>query len=89
MKCNELVLTILQVAAPIFCFSVGLTYQGWFLVCWIVFFGVTELSVKKFTGKTLSSHVWSKALWIRVVLSVLMVAGMMALGYHFIWGGGI
>ena len=86
MKPNELVLTILQVAAPIFCFSVGMNYQGWFLVVWIVFFGVTELTIKKVTGKTLSQHVWAKEKWKRVVLSVLMVAGMIALGFHFIWG---
>lgn len=88
MKPNELVLTILQVAAPIFCFSVGLVYQGWFLVAWIVFFGIVELLAKKFTGKTLSQWVWTKKLWVRIVLSALMVAGMLALAYHFIWGCG-
>ena len=86
MKPNELVLTILQLAAPVFCFAVGMTYQGWFLVAWLVFFGITELVLKKTTGKTLSQWVWSKEKWKRVVLSVLMIAGMMALGYHFIWG---
>ena len=86
MKANEWVLTILQVAAPVFCFAVGMTYQGWFLVAWLVFFGITELVLKKTTGKTLSQWVWSKEKWKRVVLSVLMIAGMMALGYHFIWG---
>jgi len=86
MKPNELILTLLQVAAPVFCFSVGMVYQGWFLVAWIVFFGATELIIKAKTGKTLSQHVWQKTLWKRVVLSVLMVAGMVALGVHFIWG---
>ena len=86
MKPNEWVLTILQVAAPVFCFSVGLVYQGIFLTIWLVFFGLTEWILKMKTGKTLSQHVWAKDLWIRIVLSVLMVAGMMALGYHFIWG---
>ena len=88
MKPNEIVLTIVQVAAPIFCFAVGLPTQGWFLVAWIIFFGITELVVKAKTGKTLSQHVWTRPLWVRVVLSVLMVLGMVALGYHFIWGGG-
>jgi hypothetical protein len=86
MKPNEIVLTIVQIAAPVFCFAVGLPTQGWFLVCWIVFFGITELVVKAKTGKTLSQHVWTKPMWVRVVLSVLMILGMVALGYHFIWG---
>ena len=86
MKPNEIVLTILQVAAPVFCFAIGLPTQGWFLVAWIVFFGITELLVKAKTGKTLSQWVWTKPLWQRIILSVLMVAGMLALGYHFIWG---
>lgn len=88
MKLNELVLTILQIAAPIFCFAIGLPTQGWFLVAWIVFFGVTELIVKATTGKTLSQWVWTKPKWQRIVLSALMVAGMAALAFHFIWGGG-
>ena len=86
MKPNELILTILQLAAPIFCFSVGMTYQGWFLVCWIVFFGITEFVIKATTGKTLSQHVWAKTMWKRVVLSILMILGMISLGWHFIWG---
>jgi hypothetical protein len=86
MKPNEIVLTILQIAAPVFCFAVGMTYQGWFLVCWIVFFGITELVLKAKTGKTLSQWVWTKEKWKRIVLAALMIAGMMALGYHFIWG---
>jgi len=86
VKPNEWVLTILQIAAPVFCFSVGLTYQGWFLVVWLVLFGLTEGLLKWKTGKTLSQHVWAKPKWIRVILSILMIAGMMALGYHFIWG---
>lgn len=88
MKPNELVLTIVQIAAPVFCFAVGLPTQGWFLVAWIVFFGITELVLKKTTGKTLSQWVWTKPLWVRIVLSALMVGGMLALSYHFIWGGG-
>ena len=87
MKPNEIVLTVVQVAAPIFCFAIGLPTQGWFLVAWIVFFGITELVVKAKTGKTLSQWVWTKPIWQRAVLSLLMIAGMMALGYHFIWGG--
>lgn len=86
MKVNEWVLTILQVAPPVFCFAVGLPTQGWFLVAWILFFGATEMILKAKTGKTLSGWVWTKPMWIRVVLSALMIAGMCALGWHFIWG---
>ena len=89
MKPNEIVLTIIQVAAPVFCFSVGLPTQGWFLVAWLVFFGITEFVIKAKTGKTLSQHVWSKPKWVRIVVSALMIAGMVALGYHFVWGGGV
>ena len=85
MKPNEWVLTILQVAAPVFCFSVGLVWQGWFLVAWLCLFGFTEWILKVKTGKTLSQHVWAKPMWVRIVLSILMIAGMMALGFHFIW----
>jgi len=88
MKANELVLTIVQIAAPVFCFAVGLPTQGWFLVAWILFFGLTEFVLKAKTGKTLSQWVWTKPIWVRVVLSALMVGGMLALGFHFIWGGG-
>jgi len=88
MKPNEIVLTIVQIAAPVFCFTVGLPTQGWFLVAWIVFFGITELVIKAKTGKTLSQHVWTKPRWVRIVLSLLMIAGMVALGYHFVFGGG-
>lgn len=88
MKLNELVLTILQIAAPIYCFVVGLTIQGWFLMAWIVFFGICEILAKTMTGKTLSQHVWSKPKIMRIILSILMVAGMVALAVHFIWGGG-
>jgi hypothetical protein len=86
MKPNEWVLTILQVAAPVFCFAVGLIWQGVFLTVWLVLFGLTEYFLKVATGKTLSQHVWTKPKWVRIVLSALMVAGMLALGYHFIWG---
>jgi len=86
MKANEWVLTILQLAAPIFCFATGMIYQGIFLTIWIVFFGITELVLKAKTGKTLSQWVWTKEKWKRIVLSILMIAGMIALGYHFIWG---
>ena len=86
MKPNEWVLTILQVAAPVFCFSVGMFWQGVFLTIWLAFFGLTEWVLKTVTGKTLSQHVWAKKTWKRVVLSILMVGGMLALGFHFIWG---
>ena len=89
MKTNELVLTIVQIAAPVFCFIVGLPTQGWFLTVWIVFFGITELIIKKTTGKTLSQWVWTKPKWVRVILSLLMVGRIVALGWHFIWGGGV
>jgi len=86
MKPNEWALTILQLAAPIFCFATGMIPQGIFLSIWIVIFGIGELVCKKVTGKSLSGKVWEKVLWKRVVLSLLMVAGMIALGVHFIWG---
>ena len=86
MKINEIVLTVVQLSAPIFCFSVGMIPQGWFLVIWICFFGITEVVLKANTGKTLSQHVWAHKMWKRVVLSILMILGMVALGYHFVWG---
>jgi hypothetical protein len=89
MKPNEMVLTILQIAAPVYCFAIGLPTQGWFLVAWIVFFGITELVLKAKTGKTLSQWVWTKPKWQRVVLGGLMTAGMAVLAWHFIWGGGM
>ena len=88
MKPNEIVLTIVQVAAPVYCFAIGLTTQGWFLVLWIVIFGISELITKAKTGKTLSQWVWTKPKYQRIILSAIMIAGMIALGYHFIWGGG-
>ena len=89
MKPNEWVLTIVQLAAPIFCFAVGMVPQGIFLTVWLVVFGLAEWIAKASTGKTLSQHVWTKPKWVRIVLSALMVAGMLALGFHFIWGGGV
>ena len=86
MKPNEYVLTIVQLAAPVFCFSVGMIPQGIFLTCWLIFFGFGELISKRLTDSTLSQNVWKMALWKRVILSILMVLGMIALGYHFIWG---
>ena len=88
MKPNEWVLTIVQLAAPVFCFAVGLIPQGIFLTVWLVIFGLAEWIAKAKTGKTLSQHVWAKPLWVRIVLSVIMTGGMVALGWHFIWGGG-
>ena len=86
MKPNEFVLTIVQLAAPIFCFAVGMVPQGIFLSVWVVFFGIGELVSKAVTGKTLSGNVWKQPTWKRVVLSIIMILGMVALGYHFIWG---
>lgn len=87
MKPNEWVLTIVQLAAPIFCFIVGMTAQGIFLTCWLVFFGLSEWFTKSRTGKTLSQLVWEKPLTYRIILSIIMVLGMVALGVHFIIGG--
>ena len=87
MKTNEWFLTILQIAAPVYCFAIGLPTQGWFLVAWLVFFGLTELILKKTTGKTLSQHVWTKNRTERIIISVLMILGMAMLGWHFVWGG--
>jgi len=86
MKPNEWVLTIVQLAAPIFCFATGMIPQGIFLSIWIVIFGIAELVSKKITGKTLSGNVWAQPKWKRIVLSLIMVAGMIALAYHFIFG---
>ena len=89
MKKNEYVLTIVQLAAPIFAFAVGLVPMGIFLTLWLIVFGLAEWLAKARTGKTLSQHVWTKPMWIRVLLSAIMIAGMMALGFHFVWGGGV
>lgn len=88
MKPNEMVLTILQLAAPIYCFCNGMIPQGIFLSIWIVIFGIGELVSKKTTGSTLSQNVWKQPKAKRIILSIIMIAGMCALGYHFIWGGG-
>lgn len=89
MKLNEWVLTILQLAAPIYCFVVGMIPQGIFLSIWIFCFGIGELVSKMITGKTLSGNVWKHPKGKRIILGAIMVAGMIALAYHFIWGGGI
>ena len=62
--------------------------QGIFLSIWIVIFGIAELVSKKLTGKTLSGNVWEQKFGKRVIISLIMIAGMIALGFHFIWGGG-
>ena len=87
MKPNEWVLTIIQVAAPVYCFINGLIPQGIFLTIWIVVFGIAELVSKKITGSTLSGNVWKQPKGKRIIISIIMIAGMIALGYHFIWGG--
>jgi hypothetical protein len=79
MKPNEWVLTIVQLAAPIFCFAVGMVPQGIFLSVWVVIFGIGELVCKKVTGKSLSGKVWEQPKWKRIVLSAIMIAGMVAL----------
>jgi len=60
--------------------------QGIFLSIWIVIFGIGELVSKKLTGKTLSGNVWKQKFGKRVIISLIMLAGMAALGFHFIWG---
>jgi len=89
MKPNEYVLTIIQIAAPAFAFWSGNMPMGIFLTIWLVAFGIAEFVSKKITGGTLSQNVWKQSKWKRIVLSAIMVAGMMALGWHFIWGGGV
>ena len=86
MKPNELVLTIVQLAAPITAFAIGVPVMGWFLIAWILFFAAVELIAKAKTGKTLSQHVWTRPMWQRALLSAVMIAGMVALGFHFLWG---
>ena len=88
MKPNEWVLTIVQVAAPVFAFSVGLVPMGIFLTLWLIAFGLAEWVSKARTGKTLSQHVWTKPKWVRLTLGLIMIAGMVALAVHFVWGGG-
>ena len=86
MKANEIVLTVTMLAVAVFSYATGLIWQGHFWMCFLVFFGIVEVLLSKFTGKTLSQHVWAKPMWVRVVLSVLMVLAFMALGFHFIFG---
>jgi hypothetical protein len=92
MKANEYVLTITQISAPITAYAFGITPMGNFLTLWLCAFGAAEVISKKITGKTLSQHVWTKKdgtnrpMVQRVVLSSIMIAGMLALGYHFCWG---
>ena len=88
MKPNEMVLTIVQLAAPIYCFMNGMIPQGIFLSIWIVIFGIAEFVSKALTGGTLSQNVWKQPKSKRIILSLIMIAGMVALGYHFVWGGG-
>lgn len=88
MKPNEWVLTITQLAAPIYCFAVGMKPQGIFLTVWLVIFGAAEGIAKATTGKTLSQHVWTKNRAERITISIIMIAGMIALGFHFVFGGG-
>ena len=89
MKPNEYVLTIIQLAAPIAAFAFGNVPMGIFLTIWLVMFGIAEFVSKAVTGGTLSQNVWKQPKWQRIVLSAIMIAGMCALGFHFIWGGGV
>ena len=88
LKPNEFVLTIVQLAAPIYCFMNGIIPQGIFLSIWIVIFGIAEFVSKAMTGGTLSQNVWKQPKAKRIVLSLIMIAGMAILGYHFVFGGG-
>jgi len=88
MKPNEWVLTIVQIAAPVYCFAVGMIPQGIFLTAWLLIFGAAEGISKAITGKTLSQKVWEKNRTERIILSIIMIAGMIALGFHFVFGGG-
>ena len=88
MKINEYVLTIVQLAAPVFAFAIGIVPMGIFLTLWLIAFGIAEWVSKASTGKTLSQHVWAKPVWVRALLSAIMIGGMVALGWHFVWGGG-
>lgn len=86
MKANEVVLMVSMLSVAVFSFAVGLLWQGLFWMSFLVWFGVVELWLKKKTGKTLSEHVWTKPMWVRVVLSLLMLWAFGSLGFHFIWG---
>ena len=86
MKKNEIVLTVTMLSVAVFSFATGLIWQGLFWMAFLVFFGITEVVLKNTTGKTLSQWVWTKPVWVRVVLSILMVLSFMSLGWHFIWG---
>jgi asparagine N-glycosylation enzyme membrane subunit Stt3 len=88
MKRNEIVLMITMLSVAVFSYIVGLTWQGHFWMTFLVWFGIVEWQLKKRTGKTLSEHVWTKQLWVRVVLSLLMLGSFASLGWHFIWGCG-
>jgi len=87
MKANEYVLTIVQVAAPVTAFAFGNVPMGIFLTLWLVCFGIAEFVSKIATGGTLSQNVWKMSMLKRIILSAVMIAGMIALGYHFIFGG--
>lgn len=86
MKANEIILMVSMFSVSVFCFVIGLTLQGWFWSSFLVWFGVWELTAKNKTGKTLSQWVWTKPMWVRVVLSLLMLWAFASLGFHFIWG---
>jgi len=89
MKPNEIVLTVTMLAVAIFSYATGLIWQGHFWMAFLVFFGIVEATLKWKTGKTLSQWVWTKPLWVRITLSILQLLAFGALGYHFIWGGGV
>ena len=86
MKRNEIVLTVTMLAVAVFSYATGLVWQGHFWMAFLVFFGVVEWRLSVRTGKTLSQWVWTKPVWVRVVLSILMLVAFGSLGYHFIFG---
>lgn len=84
MKPNEYVLTLVQILAPIAAFCFHNIPMGIFLTIWLVVFGIAEFVSKNITGSTLSQNVWKMSKTKRIILSAIMVAGMIALAYHFI-----
>jgi hypothetical protein len=89
MKPNEWVLTIVQIAAPVYAFNIGNKPMGIFLTLWLVAFGIAEGISKWKTGGTLSQNVWKQPKHRRIILSLIMIAGMCVLGWHFVYGGGV
>jgi hypothetical protein len=71
MKPNEWVLTIVQIAAPVYAFNIGNKPMGIFLTLWLVAFGIAEGISKWKTGGTLSQNVWKQPKHRRIILSLI------------------